>query len=169
MATWSSICQFSCTSQQVSAEIVLYEGTNVIEVYIGNRPPCTWGNAVVGIQNSTGTSGVSPIGFNTGNWSANSESWRFTSSEVVEGTTLWYEGDEFLGIGDTLDFCTTQTTTLTGWFSQIPAGTFCEEYDINVTSSGSYSGNQQIDWSIVSENGALLFADGAIKWCVICK
>ena len=161
VATWSSICQFFCTSQQVSAEIVLYEGTNVIEVYIGNRPPCTWGNAVVGIQNSTGTSGVSPIGFNTGNWSANSESWRFTSSEVVEGTTLWYEGDEFLGIGDTLDFCTSQTTTLTGWFSQIPAGTFCEEYDINVTSSGSYSGNQQIDWSIVSENGALLFADDA--------
>ncbi len=161
VVSFNAVCQFSCTSNQVSAEIVLYEGSNVIEIYLGSRPSCSWGSAAVGIQNATGSSGVAPAGFNTGNWSANSEAWRFTSSQVVEGTTLWYEGDEFLGIGDTLDFCTSQTTTLTGWFSQLPVGTFCEEYDINVTSSGSYSGNQQIDWSIVSENGALLFADDA--------
>jgi len=161
VVSYNAVCQFSCVSNQVNAEIVLYEGSNVIEIYLGNRPSCSWGSAAVGIQNNAGNSGVSPAGFNTGNWSANTESWRFVSSEVVEGTTLWYEGDEFLGIGDTLDFCSSQTTTLTGWFSQLPEGLFCEEYDINVSNSGTTSGNQQIDWSIVSENGAVLISDDA--------
>ena len=162
VVSFNAVCQFSCTSNQVSAEIVLYEGSNVIEVYLGSRPSCSWGSAAVGIQNSSGNSGVSPAGFNTGNWSANSEAWRFTSSQVVQGTTLWYEGDDFLGIGDTLDFCTSQTTTVTGWFSQLAPGTFCTDYDINVTTAGSYTANQQIDWAILSDNGALLFEGGGL-------
>ena len=161
VVTWNAICQFSCTSQQVSAEAVLYEGTDVIEVFLGNRQPCSWGNAVVGIQNITGTSGISPVGFNTGNWSANNEAWRFASSEVVEGTTLWYEGDTYLGLGDTLGFCTSQTTTITGWFSQLVPGTFCETYTVDVTSSGSWAGNNQIEWSIASEGGSVFFTDDA--------
>ena len=168
VASWNSICQFGCTSQHVSAEIVLYEGTNVIEIYLGNRPSCYWGDAVVGIQNSSGTNGVSPAGFNTGNWNASNKAWRFASSEVVEGTTLWYEGDTFLGIGDTLDFCTSQTTQVTGWFSQLPANTFCEEFDINVTSAGSYTANNQIDWVILSENGSVLIEEDALYTGSIC-
>ena len=87
--------QFSCTSQQVSAEVVLYEGTNVIEIYLGNRPQCGWGSAVVGIMNQPGTIGISPEGYKHRNWSATNEAWRFASGEAVEGTTLWYEGDDF--------------------------------------------------------------------------
>jgi len=161
VVTWNSVCQFSCTSQEVSAEVVLYEGTNVIEVYLGNRPSCSWGSAVVGIMNQPGTVGISPAGFNTGNWSASNEAWRFSSGEVVEGTTLWYAGDEFLSMGDTLDFCTTQSTTLTGWFAQLPPGEFCTVYDVAVSSAGSSSNNNQIDWAIVSVNGAVLLEGGA--------
>jgi len=161
VVTWNAVCQFSCTSNQVSAEAILYEGTNVIEIYLGNRPTCTWGNAVVGIMNANATVGLSPTGFNTGNWSANNKAWRFASSEVVEGTTMWYEGDTYLGIGDTLDYCTTQTTTLTGWFAQLPPDEFCTPYDVNVSSAGSITANNQIDWAIVSENGAILLADDA--------
>lgn len=161
VVTWNAICQFSCTSNQVSAEVILYEGTNVIEVYLGNRPTCSWGSAVVGIQNNNGTSGISPVGYNTGNWSATNKAWRFASSEVVEGTTMWYEGDEFLGIGDTLDFCTSQSTTLTGWFAQLPPDEFCTAIDVSVSSGGSTSNNNQIDWAIMSENGAVLLADDA--------
>lgn len=70
VVSWNSICQFSCTSQQVSGQAVLYEGTNVIEIYLANRQPCTWGNACMGIQNENGTVGIAAPGYNTGNWSA---------------------------------------------------------------------------------------------------
>ena len=161
VVTWNAVCQFSCTSQQVSAEVVLYEGTNVIEVYLGNRPQCGWGSAVIGIMNQPGTIGISPDGYNTGNWSAANEAWRFSSGEVVEGTTLWYEGDDYLGMGDTLDYCTTESTTLTGWFAQLPSDEFCTPYDIGVSSTGSAFTNNQIDWVILSENGATLLEGGA--------
>lgn len=166
VVSYNAVCQYACTNNEVSAEIVLYEGSDIIEVYIGSRPQCsgTWsGNAQasVGIQNATGSQGLSPEGFNTGNWNANNEAWRFASSEVVEGTTLWYEGDTFLGIGDQLDFCSGQSTTVTGWFSQLPVGEFCTEFDVVVSSAGGGSNNNQIDWAIVSEAGATVLADGA--------
>ena len=161
VVTWNAICQFSCTSQQVSAEVVLYEGTNVIEIYLGNRPQCGWGSAVVGIMNQPATIGISPEGYNTGNWSATNEAWRFASGEVVEGTTLWYEGDDYLGMGDTLNYCTTESTTLTGWFAQLPPDEFCTPFDVGVSSTGSPFTNNQIDWVILSENGATLLEGGA--------
>lgn len=37
VVSWNNVCQYSCTSQQVSAQIVLYEGTNAIEVYLANH------------------------------------------------------------------------------------------------------------------------------------
>lgn len=161
VVSFNAVCQFSCTSNQVSTEIVLYEGTDAIEIYLGNRPSCGWGNAAIGIQNANGSQGLSPEGFNTGNWNATNEAWRFASSEVVEGTTIWYEGDSYLGIGDSLDFCSGQSTTVTGWFSQLPVGTFCTELDVSVSSAGSGFNNNQIDWAILSENGAALLSDGA--------
>ena len=168
VVSFNAVCQFSCSSNQVSAEIVLYEGTDAIEIYLGNRPTCGWGNASVGIQNANGTQGLSPEGFNTGNWSASNEAWRFASSEVVEGTTMWYEGDSFLGIGNTLDFCSGQSTTVTGWFSQLPVGSFCTEFDVVVSSAGGSVNNNQIDWAIVSENGATMLSDDAPFTGAVC-
>src|SRR5690606_11874347 len=77
------IGQFSC-NQSVgvqTSQVVLYEGTNIIDVYIENRTPCTtWQNGVglVGVQNETGTIGIAPPERNTGAWSAQEEAWRFT-------------------------------------------------------------------------------------------
>ena len=161
VATWNAICQYSCSSQLVSAEVILYEGSNVIEIFLGERPTCSFGPAVIGIMNDPGTVGISPEGFNTGNWYGAEEAWRFASGEVVEGTTLWYEGDDYLGMGDTLDYCTTESTTLTGWFAQLPPDEFCTPFDVGVSSTGSPFTNNQIDWAILSENGATLLEGGA--------
>jgi|GEM_PF-5066940 len=51
---FNDVCHYQCTSIKSSSQIVIYETTNVIEVYISDKPTCaTWnsGNAVVGIQN----------------------------------------------------------------------------------------------------------------------
>ncbi len=70
-----------CTERS-SLQIVLYETTNIIDVFIERKDlPCDdskYTQALVGIMNADGSVGVSPPGRNKGKWSANQEGWRFT-------------------------------------------------------------------------------------------
>lgn len=53
----------ACVGMRMTSQIVIYETTNVIEVYIEDRPSgCSWnsGNAVIGIQNIGGSQGITP-------------------------------------------------------------------------------------------------------------
>jgi len=164
VVNYDAVCQWSCTSQQVSAQIVLYEGTNVVEVYIGNKPICAGHpNTVVGIQNAAGTIGIGPTGYTFGQWSATNKAWRFANNQTVEGLTFWYEDDELLGTGPTLDICASQTTTLTGALGVLPAGSFCGNHSISVTTGGSTTNNAQISWSIVSTAG-VTYASGTAPY-----
>lgn len=96
VANFPSQPYFSCTDPEeynMTTQIVLYETTNVIEVYVNRRDSgCSWnsGNALIGIQNATGTAGFTPPNRNTGDWSANKEAWRFTPAgeDVYE---FWWE------------------------------------------------------------------------------
>ncbi len=77
---FDSIAMFSCNSTFATSQIVLYETTNNIDIVVHEKPLCTqWnsGNAVIGIQDSTGTLGLTPPGRNTGQWTATNEAWRF--------------------------------------------------------------------------------------------
>ncbi|MFH0864944.1 MAG: T9SS type A sorting domain-containing protein [Bacteroidota bacterium] len=79
--SWYNIPMFSCNSLLATQQIVLYESLNNIDVYMQNKPLCTtWngGVAVIGIQDFSGTNGVTPPGRNTGAWAATNEAWRFT-------------------------------------------------------------------------------------------
>jgi hypothetical protein len=72
-------CQFSCTSNPpVEAMIVLQESNNSIQILIGNRQACSWGNVCTGVQNFDGTVGSFPEGFETGNWVAIEVGWYFS-------------------------------------------------------------------------------------------
>jgi len=104
----------SCNYMLATHQIVLYEATNVIEVYIQNAPLCaTWnsGNKVIGIQNSTGTVGYTPPGRNTGPWSATNEAWRFTPNGTQNFNIQWYEGPILIGTGTSVQVCPTVPTT----------------------------------------------------------
>jgi|GEM_PF-485561 len=154
VVNFDTVCQWSCTNQQVSAQIVLYEGTNVVEVYIGNKPICAaHPNTVVGIQNATGTIGIGPTGYTYGQWSATNKAWRFANNQTVEGLTFWYEDDELLGTGPTLDLCASTSTTITGALGVLPAGQFCGTHQISVSTAGTATNNAQVSWSIVSAAG----------------
>lgn len=72
---------FSCnnTIPLTSFQMVLNETTNLIEVQLINRTPCTtWqsGNGVIGINNYS-AEGLAAPGRNTGAWTASNEAWRF--------------------------------------------------------------------------------------------
>ena len=100
---------FSCTSIRTTQQIVLYETTNVVEVYIEDKPTCAgWnsGNAVIGLQNATGTMGVVPPGRQTGAWSASNEAWRFNPAGASIVSIEWsQQGLGVVGTGSTLQVC----------------------------------------------------------------
>jgi gliding motility-associated-like protein len=76
------IAMFSCTTLDFSMQVVLYEGTNIIDTYIANKPLCpTWngGAAIHGLENANGTQSVIVPGRNfPTQWAVTDDAVRFT-------------------------------------------------------------------------------------------
>lgn len=119
--SFNNIALFSCYDVRTfSSMIVLYEGTNIIDIYLRDAPTCTdWnsGNGVIGIQNSDGTMAVVPPGRNTGSWTAHNEAWRFIPTGEPVYTVTWYEGNgtdgPVVGTGDVITVTPTVSTDYT--------------------------------------------------------
>ena len=76
-------------------QIVLYEGTNIIDVYIQSRNCCSSTNSgygIVGVQNAAGTMAVTAPNRNGGTWTAYNEAWRFTPTGTPNYVVTWYDG-----------------------------------------------------------------------------
>lgn len=118
VVTYNNLAHYSCTSMRTTSMIVLYETTNVIDVYVKRKDLCsTWngGRGIVGIQNPAGTAGIAAPGRNaTPTWSVpatNSEAWRFTPNGAPIYTVEWFEGATLLGTGTSINVCPAGTTT----------------------------------------------------------
>lgn len=99
-------------------QVVLHEFTNEIEVHILSKPQhCDNGrdgNSLLGIMNVDGTLGISPTGRNTGEWSAQNESWQFYPTGSNQPNVVWYDDmGEIVGNGDQINVCPTRNTTYT--------------------------------------------------------
>ncbi len=113
---YDHVCLYSCSSSETTSQILLYETTNVIEVFIEDKPSCPgWnsGNACIGIQNVAANLGYAPPGRNTGNWSASDEAWRFTPNGAPIFDLEWFENEISLGTGAEIEVCPSETTTYT--------------------------------------------------------
>ena len=95
VVSFTSLPFFSCTSTLGTFQIVLYEGTNIIENHITNKPACTqWagGTAVQGIHNLPGTAAVTVSGRNSTAWTTTNNAWRYTpNGNNVTPTLTWYQ------------------------------------------------------------------------------
>jgi gliding motility-associated-like protein len=117
VVSFNNVCHFSCNGDQTRSMMVLYETTNVIDVYVESKPTCTgWngGHAIIGIQNETGTAGIAAPGrnCNPGTWTVNTpEGWRFTPNGAPIYTVDWYEGATLLGSGNNINVCPAGTST----------------------------------------------------------
>jgi phage gp37-like protein len=115
VVSWDNLPHFTgtCNPLRTTCEIVLYETSNVIEVFVEGKPTCTtWnsGNALIGIQNNTGTIGYTPPNRNTGPWTAAYEGWRFTPAGASTSTVTWQQQGTPLGTGNTINVCPSQAT-----------------------------------------------------------
>ena len=95
VAAWSDVPMYADNSKRYSGMIVFYEDTNVIEVYIRDKPiDAAWnsGRAAVGLQ-ANSTEGIAAPGRNSLDtpWEATNEAWRFTPNGDSITELKWYE------------------------------------------------------------------------------
>jgi gliding motility-associated-like protein len=138
---------FGGECRHTTQQIVLYETTNVIEVYIEQKETCSsWnsGNAVIGIQDATGANGTTPPGRNTGPWSANNEGWRFTPSGAPNFEVNWYDGGTLVGTGTTVNVCPSATTT----YDAEAVYTNCDGTVVTVTDQVTVTQNSSVSVSV---------------------
>jgi hypothetical protein len=162
VASWSDIPMFSatCNAQLYTGMIVLYENTNVIEVYIKDKSVCSsWngGNAIVGLQNATGTQAVVAPGRNAldADWAVTNEAWRFTPAGASITSIKWYQGagttGPVVGTTATVNVCPTATTTYTAEVSYaLCNGTTLKttgQTTVTISSGKTWNGSIDIDWN----------------------
>jgi len=97
-------------------QLVFYENTNYIDVYIEATFSCPgWqtGYGIVGLLDPTGTIAVCPPGRNCAAFTTGSEAWRFTPTGAPSYTFNWTAGGPSLGTTTTLNVCPATTTTYT--------------------------------------------------------
>ncbi len=84
--SFDSIPFFSCTNLFYSGQLILYEGSNNIEINIRQKDLCAqWntGAGILGIQNAMGTQGFVASNYNyPTQWTANNESWLFSPDSI---------------------------------------------------------------------------------------
>lgn len=94
-----------------SSQIILYEGSNIVEVFVDQKPPACSSikneNSLIGIQNQDGILGYSPANRNTGVWTANKEAWRFSpNGSAILPTIKWYNSNhDLVGSGIQVNVC----------------------------------------------------------------
>lgn len=124
VVTFYELAHFSCNNLRSTHMMVLYETTNVIDVYVEKKQTCfNWndGNAVIGIQNQNGTQGIAAPGRNTGNWTINTpEAWRFTPAGAPTYTVAWSANGQNVGNGLNIQVCPSETTTYTATVTYSP-------------------------------------------------
>ena len=164
VASWSNVPMYSDNSILYTGMMVLYENTNVIEVYIqekniddNNVAPWNDGNAIVGIQNTTGTAAVVAPGRNglSTNWTASNEAWRFVPAGTSITSLAWHEGSgtsgPIIGTSDIINVCPTATTTYTAeiTYTLCDGSTITETEETTVTVNGNktWNGSVSSNWN----------------------
>lgn len=107
-----------CTNQS-SSQIVLHETTNVIDVFVEKKdlpcPTSRFTNALIGIMNADGTSGLSPADRNTGVWQSFQEAYRFTpnGNTIIPEISWTDSAGQNLGSGVQTSVCPTKNEIYT--------------------------------------------------------
>ncbi|MBL7723055.1 MAG: hypothetical protein JNK27_02855, partial [Chitinophagaceae bacterium] len=103
----------SCNTNIATHQIVLYESTGIIEVYIQDKPSCTgWngGRAILGVQDHTRLNAVAATGKNATVWNENNTAYRF----IPSGGSSRYISSQILDMSGNLVVAGDTTTTTSG-------------------------------------------------------
>lgn len=141
--SWYNVPLYSCNSVLGTQQIVLHESTNIIDMYIQNKPGCAWNEngAVEGIINLGGTQSVIVPGRNYSTpWTASNDGQRFVPAGAPNYTISWTGPSGPLGNTNTINVCPTVTTTYTATVTNAScAGPIVVSDQVTVTINSSLS------------------------------
>lgn len=124
VVSFYEMAHFSCNNLRSTHMMVLYETTNVIDVYVEKKETCSgWngGRAVIGIQNNNGSQGVAAPNRNTGPWTVSTpEAWRFTPNGAPTYDVSWLQNGQVVSNSTNLNVSPNQTTTYTASVTYTP-------------------------------------------------
>lgn len=120
VVSWANVPLFDashCPGLIGTQQIVLYESTYAIDIFIQSRPLCTsWnsGFGTVGIEDASGTNYMTYPGYNGSAWSANNFACRFTPNAPATWTFTWTDpSGAVIATTDTAVVCPNVATTYT--------------------------------------------------------
>ncbi|HTF05055.1 MAG TPA: hypothetical protein VK826_13600, partial [Bacteroidia bacterium] len=118
VVSWYEIPMYNspCHSMLATQQIVLHEATNIIDMYIQNKPLCaSWngGLAIQGIQNASGTVAYAVPGRNATQWSVTNDGYRFMPTGAPNYSITWTGPSGPVGSTATVNVCPTVTSTYT--------------------------------------------------------
>ncbi len=132
IASYNDVAYFgsSCTGFKATHQMVLYENTGIIEVYIQDKPVCTaWnsGLAILGIQDDTRTKAVAAPGKNATQWGSvgMNEAYRFTPS----GGATMFQRAELLVNGNVVAIADTSSSTSSPGHIDLDFSSVCPSFD----------------------------------------
>lgn len=112
IASYENVPMFSCSSLIYNGQIVINEGTNIIETHIGNLPNCSsWnsGNSVHGLHDETGAQAYTVTGRNNSSYTVSNEARAFIPSG--NGGVAWFDiNGNLLGTGTSITVFPQATT-----------------------------------------------------------
>lgn len=126
----------SCNTNIATHQMVLYESTGIIEVYMKDKPFCTgWngGRTILGAQNEARNAAVAAPGKNATVWEEYNTSYRF----IPSGGTSRYISSQILDMSGTLIVAADTSTTTAGMLDLsfpnicVPAGS--NQYQVVTT------------------------------------
>ena len=145
--TFDNVPYFGSTATgALTSQVVLFEGSNLIENHIVNKPLHT-NNSIQGIHGPLGLNASAVAGRNSTIWSANNESVRYFPSGVS-----WFEvnSNQMIGAGSTLTYSPNQSTYIAGVISNSLGQTFSDTMYVEVIQTTlSSSGNSICNGPVV--------------------
>ena len=161
IVTWCAVPMFSCTSDLLTSQVVLYEGTNKIEMFLQDKPLCiTWngGAAVHGLVDATSTNFDivdDPVLLLPRNWpltwTATNEGWEFIPNgptfytinavpyfPIIAGSVTWTDAlGNVLGTGSSVSVTPLVTSKYFATMISNCSGTLLDSITITVDISNN--------------------------------
>lgn len=95
VVSWYDVPMFDCNNLIATQQLVIYETTNVIDIYVQDKPICTSWNAaaaIMGIQDATGTQSLVINNYNFPTvWTNTNEAWRISPDGIPNYAVSWYD------------------------------------------------------------------------------
>jgi gliding motility-associated-like protein len=102
VVSWDSVPLFSCTAMKISQQIVMYESSNIIDIYVKEKTMCSgWngGIAYEGVQNATATAATAVPGRDGQQFTCLNDGQRFLPNGPPSNTVTWYNASNNAVIG----------------------------------------------------------------------